>query len=231
VNGREMISASARLIGVLAPGESLTASEATDGLATLNRMLGGMSNDGLVIHAITEETPLTLTSGDGSYTLGASGDITTRPMSIEEATLRNGSIDTELKAMTSTEYAAITDKTIQGVPERYYDDGGYTQRTIKLYPVPNSSSYKLCLWTKRALTEISTLDTSVSLPPGYEEMLVYNLAVRLSPEYGRPVPAEVAAIAMESKANIKSQNHRSMLLRCDEGLTGSGGFNFDTGGG
>jgi hypothetical protein len=230
VTGRDLISASARLIGVLAPGESLTAGEATDGLATLNRMLDGLSNDDLVIHAVTAETPLTLTAGDDSVTLGALGDITTRPMQIESALIRDVSTDYSVRILTQDEYAAIPDKATQSTyPAALYDDGGYPQRTLKLYPVP-SVAVSLVLFTKRALTQIATLDTSVSLPPGYEEMLVYNLAIRLSPEYGRPVPGEVAAIAADSLAKIKSKNHRPMLLECDPGLVGMGGFNIETGG-
>jgi hypothetical protein len=227
VTGREMISAGLRLIGALAPGESPTASEATDGLATLNRMLDSLSNEGLVIHAVTSESPLTLTAGDGSVTLGASGDITTRPLQIKKAIIRDGSTDYPVRLLTLEEYAAIPDKSLQSThPSALYDDGGHPQRTLTLWPVP-SAAHSLVLFTERALTQIATLDTSVSLPPGYDEMLTYNLAIRLSPEYGRPVPAEVALIASESKANIKRTNHRPALLECDPSLIGIGGSSFD----
>jgi hypothetical protein len=134
-----------------------------------------------------------------------------------------------VRLLTLEEYASIPDKTATATyPHSLYDDGGYPQRTIKLYPVP-SAAHKLVLYTKRALTQIATLNTDVSFPPGYEEMCIYNLALRLAPEYGRPVSAEIAMVAQESKANIKRANHRPALLRCDDGLTGSGAFNIYTG--
>jgi hypothetical protein len=229
VTGRELVSASLRLIGAVAPGESLAAQEATDGLSALNRMIGSWSTEGLMIHAVTQETPVTLTAGDSTVTLGTSGDITTRPMEIVAAFIRQGSTDHPVRLLSTSEFASISDKSVQSsIPSDLFDDGGYPRRTLTLYPVPAAAN-SLVLVTKRALTEIATLDTAVSLPPGYEDALVYNLAVRLSPEYGRPVSAEVAMIANESKANIKRLNQRPAYLRVDSALLPGGRFNIYTG--
>lgn len=230
MTGLGLVSASLRLIGAIAPGESLNAQEATDGLDALNRMISSWSNEGLIIHAITQETPLTLTAGDGTITLGASGDITTRPMSIERASIRDGSTDYPVRILTPEEYAAIPDKTTQSdYPTDLYDDGAYPQRSVKLYPVP-SSAKALVLWTKRALTEIASLSTDISLPPGYERALAYNGAIELAPEYGKSASAEVAKVAEESKDAIKRTNVRVPLLQCDAAVVGQGCYNIYTGG-
>lgn len=234
MTGRDVVSASLRLIGAMAPGESLAAQEATDGLSTLNRMLGSWSNESLLIHAIVRETPLTLTAGDGSYTLGASGDISTRPQRIEKALIRDETsspaIEREIRILSIDEWAAIPAKDTQSTyPTSLYDDGAYPQRTISLYPIP-SATHKLVLFTLRALTSISTLDTDVSLPPGYEEALIYNLALRLAPEYGRAVSDAVALVAGESKAGLKRANHRPRYLEVDGALRSrSRGFDYRTG--
>jgi hypothetical protein len=230
VTGRDAVTAMLRLIGAVAPGESIDATEATDGLASVNRMLGSWANDGLLIHAITAESAITLTPGDATYTLGASGDITTRPQVIEKALIRDGSTDYPVRILTLEEYAAIPVKTTQStLPYSLYDDGGYPRRTLTLYPVP-SAAKSLLLWTKRPLTALA-LDTDVSLPPGYEEAIVYNGAIRLSPEYGRPVPAEVAAIAANSLDAISRANHRPALLSCDAGVLSYGSrYDINTGG-
>ena len=83
MTGRDLVSASLRLIGVVASGETPASSEATDGLSALNLLISSWSTDGLLIYAITAETPLTLTAGDGSYTMGTSGDFTNRPQDQE----------------------------------------------------------------------------------------------------------------------------------------------------
>lgn len=229
MTGRDLISASLRLIGAVAPGESIAAQEASDGLSTLNRMLGGWSNEGLLVHAITQESPLTLTAGDSTVTMGTSGDITTRPQEIVRAMIRDGSTDYPVRLLSVGEFASITNKAIQSShPHSLYDDGGYPLRTLTLYPTP-SAAKSLVLFTKRALTEIAGLTDSISLPPGYERALVHNLAVELAPEYGRPVPEAVAMVAMDSKAALKRANHRPSILKVDSALRVRGGFNIETG--
>lgn len=231
MTGRELISASLRLIGAIAPGETLAASEATDGLAALNRMIGTWSNEKLLINAITAETALTLTPGDGTITMGTAGDFTTRPQSIDAAMIRDSSTDNPVRLLTLAEYAAIPNKNVQSTyPTSLYDDGGYPLRTLTLYPVP-SAAMQLVLYTFRAITSIATIDTSVSLPPGYEDALTYNLAMRLAPEYGKSTPSEVGMIAADSKAAIKRANHRPAYLSVDPALLTRSRFNIYTGGG
>jgi hypothetical protein len=231
VTGRELITASLRLIGALAPGETLASQEATDGLASLNRMIDSWSTEGLVIHAITSESAIALTAGDATVTLGALGDLTTRPMELVSVVYRDGTLDyPPLVPLTAEQYAAIPIKTIQSIPGYYYDDGGYPQRTLTLYPAP-SSSKSLMLFTKRALTAL-TLDGTVSLPPGYERALVYNGAIELAPEYGKAAPAEVVAIATDSKAMMMRANYKPLLMSSG-GIPSDrarGRFNIRTGG-
>lgn len=227
----DLIAATMRTLGVLATGESPTSEEATEGLAALNRMLDSWSTEGLLVFAITEEAPLTLTGGDATYTLGAAGDITTRPITIEKALIRDGSTDYPIRLLSLDEYARIPDKSVRSThPDRLYDDGGYPQRTLTLYPVP-ASAVSLILWTKRALSQIATQGTSLSLPPGYERALVYNLAIDLAPEYGKPLREDVASIAVGSKADIKRANKKIQSLSCDAALLVRGGrFDIATGG-
>lgn len=231
MTGRDLVTASLRLIGAVAPGESIAASEATDGLATINRMIDSWSNEGLLINAINQETPLTLTAGDGTITLGTSGDIANRPMSIESALIRDGSTDHQIQFLSLQEFSSIQNKNLQTTYPGYaYDDGGYPLRTITLYPVP-SADHSLVLFTKRSITQISTLDTVISLPPGYERALVYNGAIELCADYGRTPSEMVFNIANESKASIKRSNHRPSFLRVDSALLSSGSdFDFESGG-
>jgi hypothetical protein len=193
-------------------------------------MLDSWSNEDLVVHAITAETPLTLTGGDATVTMGTAGDITTRPMEIFNAVIRDGSTDYPVRLISVAQYAAIPNKTLQSTyPTDLYDDCGYPLRTLTLYPVP-AAAKSLVLYTKRALTQIATLDTSLSLPPGYEEALIYNHAMRLAPEYGKTVADSVAMIAMDSKASLKRSNHKASYLTSDSiPAQANRSFNFVTG--
>lgn len=234
MTGRDLLKASLRLIGAIAPGESLSATEAVDGLATLNRMIDGWSNESLMIYSKVREE-FTLTANDGVYSIGPSADFnTTRPISIEEATLEvtSGNPDYEIPLRiikTSAEWAAISQKdSTNTYPECIFAEGTYPNETINLYPIPSEAN-KLVLYSKKPISTVATIDTSISYPPGYEEALIYNLALRLAPEYGRQVTEMVMMTAIESKASIKRVNHRQTLLRVDDGLLSNTGFNIMTG--
>lgn len=233
MTGRDLLTGALRTLGVLSTGESLSASDASDGLQTLNDLIDSFSNERLLIHTVTEEAELTLTAGQGSYTLGTGGDITTRPQSIDGALIRDDSaspaIDYPLHMLTDAEWQRITQKDTEStIPTEIHIDGGYPLRTAHLYPVP-SASKKLVLYTLRPLTRIATLDTELSLPPGYARMLKFNVVLDLAPEYGRQVDAMTLKAAQESKEVIKRQNHRLRLLRTDPALQMSRGFNIYTG--
>lgn len=233
MTGRDLVTEALKLIGSYAPGESLDASDAQDGLSTINRMIDSWSTEGLLIFAETRETPLTLTPGTATVTMGTSGDITTRPMAISRALLRDETsspaAEYPIHILTLARWTEIIQKDTQSdYPTDLYDDGGYPQRTLTLYPVP-SASHKLVLFTMRPLTTIASLDTSLSLPPGYERALVFNGAIELAPGYGRPVPDIVMDTAFESKASIKRANHRQRLLEVDPALRPRPAFNILTG--
>lgn len=235
MTGRDLVSASLRLIGAVAPGETPQAAELTDGLASINRMISSLSTEGLLIHSITRES-FSLVAGTAAYTMGSSGTFnTTRPETILQALIRDESVSPAIEYPVSllslSEYAHISAKGVSSaLPTALYDDGGYPLRTLTLYPTP-SVAHKLVLFTSKALSQITSLDTELSLPSGYEEMLVYNGAIRLAPEYGNTITPEVAEIARESKASVKRANHRPHYLTSEASLISrSGRFNIYTGG-
>lgn len=230
MTGRDAVAASLRLLGVLASGETSSAAEATDGLSALNRMLGSWSAEGsMVPFKVREE--FTLTPGTASYTMGPSGVFnTTRPIDIERATIEIQSStpvsEYPVRIVTIAEWAAIGLKDLASdVPTDLYPEGTYPLETLNLYPVPSVAN-KLVLYSMKALTAIATLDTAVSLPPGYDRAIIYNLAVELAPEYGKAVPDTVAMVAMESKATLMRLNDKPRYLGMDSALV-SNGYRFD----
>ena len=228
MTGREIISASLRLIGAIAPGEAPPASEAVDGLAAINRMLGTWSNDNVLINAKVEDV-FTLVPNTQSYTYGTSGTFNSaRPVEIIGASIRIGSTDYPVTIIGVDEWLAISQKETQGIPEKLYAEGTYPLETINLYPNPSAAN-SLVLFTLKPLTEIATLDTAVSVPPGYEEAIIYNGAIRLAPEYGRTVSQEVALIAESALEAIKKRNYKPGLLLIDNAVMSNGQFNFNTG--
>lgn len=228
MTGRDLITASLRLIGVAAQGESIEAAEATEGLAALNRMISSWSTENLLISSKVRRTH-TLVAGTQQYTIGPAGASFTapRPLRVDEVLIRDEgqspALEYPVRVLSLSEWAMILIKEVgNSVPTDIYFEGTYPSETLNLYPKP-SGSLKLVLWSWEPITAIATLDTVISLPPGYEEALIYNFAIRLAPEYGRPLSDSVVGIANESKATIKRMNHRPRYLRVDDALLSSDG--------
>jgi hypothetical protein len=194
-----------RLIGVLSKGETLSSSDAADGLEALNAMLDSWRNERMMAYAIKDES-LTLVATQSSYTIGTGGDLsTTRPVRIEGAYVRSSDIDYPVEMLDAKQWAAIEDKTsTSDWPDYAYYQPTMSTGTLYVYPVPTAgNTLHVLTWTP--FTAFALADT-VTLPPGYEEAMATNLAPRLAPEYGVSVSAEVVAMARDSKANIKRVN-------------------------
>lgn len=222
MKARELISTSARLIGALAEGESLSAQGAVDALASMNRMIGNWSTQRLLVHSILRET-FPLSAGVQAYTMGTGATFDTdRPQALERAgvlvTASGSTTEYPLRIATVEQWAEIVVKDVQSdFPSDVYPEGTYPDETLNFWPVP-SSAQTVVLYSRKPISSIATLDTVISVPPGYEEAMVYNLAIRLAPEYGKMVPDAVALVANDSLANLKTMNHTPRYLETDPAL-------------
>lgn len=197
-----IITSAMRKNGALTKNETPSSDEANDGLEMINDFLSSLSNDTSKVYARAVEG-FPLVGGTASYTIGTGATFnTTRPIKIISAYVRNGTTDDPIEIVTDQDYALITVKTTQGTPSYLNYDNNFPTATIKLYPVPDSSD-TLYLVSEKELTTITNLNTTISLPPGWKRMLIYNLAVEMAPEYGQPVTAELAEIASQSLSSVK----------------------------
>jgi hypothetical protein len=204
-----ILNASARKIGVIASGETLTAAEYADALIALQGMLRSWAAEKINVFATVSETH-TLSSGTASYTWGTSGNINTaRPNQIVSAFIRDSeSVSHEVTIIGSGKYNSISDKTTTDRPVYLYPQFSYPLVTINLYPVPNTAE-TLVLESVKPFTETSSFSAigdTLSMPVNYEEAIIYNMAIRLAPEFGVSAPAEVAAIARSSYDRLMTLN-------------------------
>jgi hypothetical protein len=228
---RQLITRSLRELGVLAVGETATGPEAADALFKLNDLLESWSLERLMVYHIKEVTK-TLTGGVGSYTIGSGGDINTaRPLRIDEAVLRDAQgLDLDMRILTLEEYSHIALKAIESTSSRWlYFDNAYPLASIFLWPVPSTSDTTLHLWFWQPLLAIESLDTVLTLPPGYSRALRTHLAAELATEYGVEPSNTLVASGIASKMAIKSQLSERVTpeLRFDERLPGTRGSYWD----
>jgi hypothetical protein len=199
----DIITGSAKLLGVIAVGEAMTNDEAQDGLTTLNDMLDSWSSDLGVVYANTLES-FNLT-GAASYTIGVGGNFnTSRPTYIKTAVVRIASVDYPLQIITEEQYQneiAIKSITTQ-IPQFLVYAVDYPLSTIYMYPIPSGGS-TLRMLSFKPITNLSALTTTVTFPPGWNKALKYNLAVDMAPQYGVSVTPEVLQGAKQSKGAIQ----------------------------
>lgn len=205
---RTLITRALRKAGVLARGETPTAEEANDGLTELNSMLGMWSNDNLLVYARTLEN-FNLSANDAEYTIGTGADFNTaRPLFIASAYIREATTDYPVEVISEEAYAAIPDKSQIGVPQALTYDNAYPIGKIRFSALP-AAAYVLWLLSEKELSSIATLDTAISLPPGYEDAIVYNLVLRFFAEYGGEPDALTLKLAGDGKALIERTTNRN----------------------
>ncbi len=222
-----IIDRACRLIGAVASGESPSTDETADCLVALNAMLDSWNADRLAIYALVDVTK-TLTSNDGTYTIGSGGDINTaRPLRIDGAYVTDSDVDIPVQIIDAAAWDGIALKTTTAnYPELLYYERSYPLGIIHLWPVPTSTDV-LTLTVESQLSSFNKAAPSVSLPPGYERALAYSLAIEIAPEFGRPVPQEVAKVARVSLAAIKRRNVSVPTLQVE--FAGRGRQNILTG--
>jgi len=210
MTAQQIVEAALRKLTVYAAGETPNANDLADGLLALQSMLRVWARQKLLVWASVEDT-LTLTAGTASYSWGTGGNIaTTRPNEVTSAFVLDSSNYSHPVSVNFAEndYTAIEDKTTQGRPDRLFLKKSYPLAYIYLYKTPNAAE-TLYLYSLKPFTETSSFDvlgSTISLPPEYEEPAIYNLSIRLAPEYGKAVSADIAEIARIGFDVLKSGN-------------------------
>lgn len=232
---RDLIAGSLRLIGVLAQSESPAAQEEQDAFNALNDLVASFSTEHLIIPNVVREV-FNCVAGTQTYAMGPGATFdTSRPIQIVDAlTVVQGSNPEQelpMKIINENEFASIFIKSVEStIPLWLYSDGAFPNTNLNLWPVPQVNS-QLVLYSLKPLTSFASVNTTVSLPPGGNRMLRFNLAIELAPEYGKmELDPKIVAIAEASKANFKRANQKPLYMKTDDALAGPRGtFNWLTG--
>lgn len=126
-------------------------------------------------------------------------------------------IEYQLDQLTDSEWASLTQKGItSGLGSYVYLEKGGRLDRVHIWPVPDRE-IGLVLYSKKKLESVADedVDEEMDLPGEYEEALQYNLTIRLASEFGRPISPEVAEIARDSFASLKSNNNRTVKMKSD----------------
>lgn len=202
---------------------SFTTAEQNYHLSRLNAMLDSWSNERLMIFALNQ-TSFPLTASIGTYTIGSGATFNmTRPMKIvDPCFIRDvNNTDLPLERIDADTYGLIIDKTFgDSTPGYLFYDQSYSATstaTVKVYPLPESG-LTLFINTLQPLQTFSTVSQVVQFPPGYQDAIETNYAVR-SALGVLPVSPELMMVAKQSKAVIKSTNLPAPVASLDYGVS------------
>jgi len=208
-------------INAAATGETIPAAEANDALRALNRLMEKWSNARAFAY-FADEVSLALT-GQASFTVGPTGDVVDlRPISVESATAVLDNVTYPVSVYNVQQWDSIPDKTTTGtIPQAIYYEGSMPNGTVKVYPVCTGSTIKIRILN--VVNSFATLGTTLSMPPGYEEALIKNLAINIAPQYEiKDISPITIREAKSALAYIERTNTVIPKLSLDSRLPGIG---------
>jgi hypothetical protein len=206
--GRGILYPALRKAGItLGPQRTPSVAQYQDAIEELNRLLGSLSCDRLFIYTKTNSLfPLT---GATRYTIGTSADPdivpdfdAPRPQFIEAANIVTGDAEAGMRYPLQI----LTDLQLKNtIPGSLYNDRAYPLSTLYLWGQPmDGCQLELFYW--QLVPQFISPDDQVLLPPGYEDALVLNLALRMAPHFQKRIDPVLRLDAREALMRLESIN-------------------------
>jgi hypothetical protein len=199
-----------------------------DALDELNRLIGSLNCDRFFIYTRNRiEAPLL--ESNKTYTIGPSPDPDVpsdidapRPQWIEAANIISAlnlpALRYPLTIVSDLQWAEIGMQDMPDtIPEILYNDRAYPVSTLYLWGQPVAGSV-LELFCWQPIPLFASPDDAVWLPPGYEDALVLNLAVRLAPHFQKMIDPGVREDARLSLMRLMSINAPQPIADLSGGL-------------
>ena len=212
----ELIKSTLRLLRVSAFGAEPQAADVEDAFSVLNLMVDSFNAEGLMMFDRSAQS-FTTQNGVASYSVGPGGVFdTVRPIKIISGVIRLQSsspvspVDYPLGIISSYDYNNISTKFTESTLPRYiYYEPSYPLGELFFWPVP-SVAVPVNLVMYVPLAALASLASQVALPPSYADMLRYQLAIKLAPEYRIQLDGMVIQEAMRLKQVVKSVNNQQL---------------------
>ena len=205
----EQINRALRLLGILAEGETPSASMSNDALMAMNQMIDSWNTERLAVFS-TQDQVFTWPASFISRTLGPTGDfVGNRPILLDDATYFKApsGVSYGIKMINQQQYNGIAVKTVTSTfPQVMWVNMTFPDIEIYLYPRP-TQNLEFHFVSVQELDRPATLDTQLHYPPGYLRAFTYNLAMEFAPEFGVEPSPQVQRISMTSKRDLKRINN------------------------
>jgi hypothetical protein len=194
----DIINPALKLLGVIAQGDTPATAESNDARAVLNAMIENWHLEDLNMIPRAVQV-ISLSAGTNSYALSP------RPTRILAAQhIITAGVTDPVDVMDEQRFAAIDNYGLSGGRLKgVWYDGQQSSPTLHVAPAAGGT---LRLYTVGTLPTFGDLVTNQTFPVGYDDALIYCLACKLGPMFGRVVSADLRRAADEAKAAIRSAN-------------------------
>lgn len=196
-------------LGIVASGETPATAELNDALALLNQIVDAWSNERLTSYSIVHGT-FSLSAATATYTMGSGATFNTAstPRKIIGALAFSGNFQKGMGIVSMSELR-LRQQNGKGItaalPSLLAHDNTLANITVEVWPTPDVSG-SLKLDYLLVLSAFASLAAAVSLPPGFELIYRYYLAIGLAPQYGKEVGPTLAANAKNAKQGLVDLN-------------------------
>jgi hypothetical protein len=236
----DIITSALMELGVISPGETLSAEDIAWGLEKIQRQIDQWNARRELIFSVGFSL-FSLIPNHSPHTIGPNGDFNVPvrpPVIVGAAFILNGSsgnpVDTPIKIRDDDWWRDNPVKSLTSsiVTDLYYSPDS-PLGNLYFYPTCNvAAPVRLELWGQ--LAQAVTQLTSLGFVQGYWEAIVLDLAMRLAPSYERPVATELREQWSRAMRIIQANNSKPPRIATNAGMPNRGGggrpdFNFLTG--
>lgn len=245
VTANDMIQDALEALQVYAAGEQLTPPDAARGFGVLNRMIDSWSNESLFCHTIVEQrgqlvankSAYTISDQSmpiGEFVIGVSPigppdwpiqrplRIIGTPGSAYCLDGNNNKYYVDVVPLDQWNLINTSGNTNADIADTIYYEPSFPYAIMHVYPTPNQP--RILVWSSYLqLKRFDNLNAALILPPGYEDAIVTNLALRLKPYFKTAiVDPDLAQTARDAKSAVKRTNIRPVEVVYDAEIVSRG---------
>lgn len=199
-----IITEAFRKIGALGDGVPLDSTRLSIGAGVLSPMVQSFSSYGLLIWTLDRITiPLNYWNGQPKLTIGPAAQYRTpyKPLKCLEAVRNDDLSSVDMIKLANRDYETQTNKTTTGVPTMFYYKPNAYEGEIYLWQPPDdywSNNGSITFVFQRQIQDLTTSTDEPDFPQEWTEALIYQLAIRLAPNYGL-APNDRGMLKQEAK--------------------------------
>ena len=201
-------------LGVIDATENPTPEDSAFALRSLNRILDLYNTQNLTIpytNHITYEND-TWTSTEIEIGSGKTIDATA-PANIQQLLFLDNSVNYECRIMTQTEYEQIRNKSVVGIPTKYFTHqtaAGVVTVYLNMIPI---SGMKMRVYAKQPYSTEVKITDDIDWGTGVEKMLMLRLSTELAASYHINPAQLLFEAAAEAENYVKTHNYSPKTLK------------------